>query len=233
MTSCVSVVHRNRSAKRGACAVTVAVLLLAGLLLLPAQARAQTSTFLDLPSGGFGAAIEAVVGAGIMEGCAGDTFFCPTDPVTREDMAVWLERAIHGSGYVPPAATGIFQDVPASYCLAPWIEEFKNEGLTAGCSATPLLYCPYRPLTRAEMAIFLLGAEHGSGYSPPDWCGPPNYNTPTFDDVPCSSWAIDWIEQFHKEGITAGCSANPPLFCPNAGVTREQMAAFMKKIWLP
>jgi hypothetical protein len=27
--------------------------------------------------------------------------------------------------------------------------------------------------------------------------------------------------------ITLGCSANPPLYCPTANVTREQMAAFI------
>jgi hypothetical protein len=32
-----------------------------------------------------------------------------------------------------------------------------------------------------------------------------------------------------KTDITAGCSTNPPLYCPGQSVTREQMAAFLVK----
>ena len=190
------------------------------LLLQPTAAEAQTS-FLDVPPGFWGASfIATVTNAGVMDGCGGE-FFCPHDPVTREDMAIWLERGIHGAGYTPPAASGIFSDVPTSYCLAPWIEQLYADHITAGCSTSPLEYCPFRPLTRAEMAVFLLRAKHG-----PTW-QPPTCTSQVFDDVPCSSWAAAWINELYNEGITAGCSANPPLFCPDDQVTRTQMAAFL------
>ncbi len=38
-----------------------------------------------------------------------------------------------------------------------------------------------------------------------------------------------WVEELANRGITAGCSANPPRFCPGATVTREQMAVFLGK----
>jgi hypothetical protein len=73
-------------------------------------------------------------------------------------MAIFLLRARHGSDYVPPEATGVFQDVPTNYWAAAWIEQLAEEGITAGCSVTPNLYCPTTPVTRDQMAVFLVRA---------------------------------------------------------------------------
>jgi hypothetical protein len=64
-------------------------------------------------------------------------------------------KSSNGSGYVPPPAAGIFGDVPVSNPFAPWIEDLYNRQITAGCSASPLLYCPSNPNTRQQMAVFL------------------------------------------------------------------------------
>jgi hypothetical protein len=71
-------------------------------------------------------------------------------------MAVFLLRARHGSSYVPPDATGVFQDVPTDYWAADWIEQLAEEGITSGCSASPMMYCPATPVTRDQMAVFLV-----------------------------------------------------------------------------
>ncbi len=168
--------------------------------------------------------IDAITSAGVMEGCGG-SFFCPDRPVTREDMAVWLERASRGSSFTPPPPTGVFDDVPVNYCLAGWIEQLKADGFTAGCSEEPPLYCPYNPVNRAQMAVFLLRLEHGLGYKPPDLC--PAGGTGSFADVPCWYWAADWIEQLYQEGITSGCADNPLRYCPYEEVNRAQMAVFL------
>ena len=73
-------------------------------------------------------------------------------------MAVFLLKAKHGSDYAPPAATGIFDDVPAADPFAPWIEQVYSEQVTGGCHAQPLLYCPANPNTRGQMAVFLVKA---------------------------------------------------------------------------
>ena len=50
-------------------------------------------------------------------------------------MAVFLLRAGHGSGYVPPPATGtIFADVAVTDFAADWIEQLYAEGITGGCA---------------------------------------------------------------------------------------------------
>jgi hypothetical protein len=91
----------------------------------------------------------------------------------------------------------VFNDVPCPSLFAPWIEALAAEGVTGGCGAGN--YCPANPVTRAQMAVFLLKIEHGGAYVPPA-C------TPLFADVPCPSQFADWIEQLFAEQITAGCS---------------------------
>jgi hypothetical protein len=139
-------------------------------------------------------------------------------------MAVFLLRGEHGSNYTPPSATGIFEDVPVNYWAASWIEQLYAEGITNGCSVSPLLYCPTSSVTRSQMAIFLLKAKHGSSYTPPPETG-------IFDDVSSNYWAVQWIEQLYSEGITGGCSASPLLYCPDGAVTRDQMAVFLTRTY--
>ena len=63
---------------------------------------ATGTVFGDVPSGAFAAAwIEALAAEGITGGCGGGNY-CPTSPVRRDQMAVFLLKAEHGPGYVPP-----------------------------------------------------------------------------------------------------------------------------------
>jgi hypothetical protein len=48
-----------------------------------------------------------------------------------------------------------------------------------------------------------------------------------FGDVPTSHPFFRFIEALKASGITGGCNANPPLFCPDAPLTRGQMATFL------
>lgn len=112
-----------------------------------------------------------------------------------------------------------FQDVPPTYWAWSSIEALTAAGLTNGCTATG--YCPDRTVTRAEMAIFLGRGLHGAAFAPPAATGT------RFDDVPASYWAGSWIEQIAAGGITLGCNASPPLFCPERTLARAEMAIFL------
>ncbi|HNB85082.1 MAG TPA: S-layer homology domain-containing protein [Anaerolineales bacterium] len=48
-----------------------------------------------------------------------------------------------------------------------------------------------------------------------------------FEDVPSTYWARDFIERLYNAGITSGCSTSPLMYCPDATVTRAQMAIFI------
>lgn len=81
----------------------------------------------------------------------GQDNYCPDLPLKRAESAVFLVKASHGASFVPPAATGtVFNDVPASFWPAPWIERLAAEGVTTGCGDDN--YCPDRAVSRAEMA---------------------------------------------------------------------------------
>ena len=71
------------------------------------------------------------------------------------------------------------------------------------------------------MAVFLLRAKYGADYNPPAATGL------VFQFVGAGDFAAAFIEALAAEGITGGCQASPPLYCPGASVTRAQMAVFL------
>jgi hypothetical protein len=71
-------------------------------------------------------------------------------------MAVFLLKASRGSGYLPPACTGVFGDVACPGTFTNWIERLYTLGITGGCSASPLLYCPSSSVNRGQMAVFVV-----------------------------------------------------------------------------
>jgi hypothetical protein len=54
--------------------------------------------------------------------------------------------------------------------------------------------------------------------------------TATFNDVPTGHPFFQYIEALAESGVTGGCSAAPPLYCPDNPVTRGQMAVFLSKL---
>jgi uncharacterized repeat protein (TIGR01451 family) len=113
--------------------------------------------FIDVPvESPFAPWVEEAASLEITVGCGGGRF-CPQQPVTRGQMAVFLLKTLLSARYVPPAASGtVFADVPAEAFAAAWIEDLYNRGITGGCQASPLLYCPSTPVTRGQMAVFLV-----------------------------------------------------------------------------
>ena len=134
----------------------------------------------------------------------------------------WRDTCPCGAAHVPPACAGVFGDVVCPSLFADWIEELYAVGVTGGCNASPLLYCPGSPVTRAQMAVFLLKASLGSSYAPPNCTGL------VFSDVPCTGSPFDpWIEDLYARAITGGCGGG--AYCPAAANTRGQMAVFLVK----
>jgi streptogramin lyase len=180
------------------------------------------NSFADVPtSHPFYAFIENLFHSGATGGCGGG-LFCPSGTVTRAQMAVFLLKGMFGSSHVPPPATGtVFGDVHVGDFAADFIEELASLGITGGCGGGN--YCPSTFVTRGQMAAFLLKAEHGAAYVPPNCMG-------IFDDVPCPGHQFaNFIEQLSAEGITAGCGGNN--YCPDDPNIRGQMAVFLVKIF--
>ena len=144
---------------------------------------------------------------GITQGCAVDRF-CPNDPVTRAQMATFLDRALS----FPATPTDFFTDDNGSVHHDA-INRMAAEGVTLGCGTG--LYCPADSITRAQMASFLARAldlpASGTDYFSDDESSPHEGN----------------INRIAKAGVTLGCSTG--LYCPESLVTRGQMAAFLHR----
>ena len=87
--------------------------------------------------------------------------FDSASEVSRSDMAVMMAAAF---GHLPPdrqtdEPEGLFADMvgqpPAVTAAA---EALYRAGITRGCALDPLRYCPDRPVTRAQMASFIVRA---------------------------------------------------------------------------
>ena len=113
-----------------------------------------TGIFADVPSDDpFAGWIEDLYSRGVVAGCGPGPTFCPDNAVNRQQMSVFLLKTLLGSGYVPPACTGVFADVPCSNPFAPWIESLYSRHIAAGCGGNN--FCPTNPTTRGQMAPFL------------------------------------------------------------------------------
>jgi hypothetical protein len=182
------------------------------------SAIGQLSIFQDVPpTHTFWRWVQAMHNAGVTSGCA-PGLYCPAFPVTRGQMAIFLLRSREGSAYAPAACTTApFGDVPAGSPFCPWIRELVARGVTTGCGGGN--FCPNGPVTRAEMAVFLLITLQGAGYTPPP-C-----TTAPFGDVPAGSGFCPFIQELVSRGITAGCGGGN--YCPGTQVSRGQMAVFL------
>ena len=158
--------------------------------------------------------INKVARAGITTGCnAEGTRFCPDQPVTRAQMAVFLQRAFK---LPTPATTDRFQDVDGFARDA--IAAIAQAGITAGCNTDGTRYCPDQPVTRAQMAAFLVRAL--------------KLTTPVrpapFTDIFDHHFRNE-ITAIAAAKITAGCNTDGTRYCPDQPVTRAQMAVFLAR----
>ena len=187
----------------------------------PAYTPPTSATFGDVPmTAGHWSWVERLANSTITAGCGAGNY-CPFSEVNSAQMASFLLRSKHcGSSYTPPAvgaSTG-FNNVPLDATYAPWVKQLAAEGITAGCGNGN--FCPQTVVNRAQMAIFLLRAMHGSTYSPPAVGA-----TTGFGDVPLDATYAAWVKQLAAEGVTAGCGDGN--FCPLQNVNRAQLATFL------
>ncbi len=168
--------------------------------------------FADDDGNPFSPDIEWAATAGVTLGCNPpfNDWFCPKLAVTRAQMASFLVRALS----LPDQGGDTFSDDAGSIHEAD-INRIAAAGITLGCA--PGLFCPDQPVTREQMASFLVRA-----YQLPTGSANP------FPDV-TSTHAGD-VAALFAAGVTTGCSTAPPAFCPADPVLREQMAALLNRV---
>lgn len=114
-----------------------------------------TAKFTDMPCTDPAAPwVNELVVRGVTAGCGGGNY-CPLNPVTRDQMSVFLLVAKEGGSYHPDptCVAAPFNDVPCSNPFAIWVRELVTRGVTAGCGGGA--YCPGNVVNRAQMSIFI------------------------------------------------------------------------------
>ncbi|HVL99416.1 MAG TPA: S-layer homology domain-containing protein, partial [Egibacteraceae bacterium] len=145
----------------------------------------------------------------------------PADPIVHNNDGGTTCRDFNRSAAsaplpvpLPPLKPGEFRDVNGGP-HAPAIKALALRDITNGCTAE--LFCPDRQITRAQMASLIararkLPATGGSYFT--DIAGSPHAGA---------------INALAAAGITGGCG--PDRFCPDAPVSRAQMASFLQRAW--
>lgn len=153
----------------------------------------------------------------ITQGCS-DTQYCPDAATTRGQMAVFIIRSAIGDDFVYPTDP-YFTDVPASHPYFKYIQKMRQLNITSGCSTTT--YCPDSPVTRGQMAVFVVRAKLMK-VNPQEF---PYGATPYFTDVPTTHPYFAFIQKMKELSITAGCGAT--TYCADDPNTRGQMSVFI------
>jgi hypothetical protein len=206
---------QHRPIARTASIIALAGLMIAALLPAGAQELDPGGTFIDDDGNVHEGYIEAIAAEGITRGCnpPDNDRYCPSDPVSRGEMAAFLTRALGLSGSTADQFVddedSVFEDD---------INALAAAGITRGCNPPDNdRFCPDGNVTRGQMAAFLVRA---MGYTDPG-------EGDLFTDDDDSVFEND-IDRLGTAGVTRGC--NPPdndRFCPDDLVLRDQMASFL------
>ena len=164
-----------------------------------------------------GSNIEALDTLGVFDGTqCGARKFCPGEPAKRWAIAVWIVRVIDGQDPFPVKESR-FADVDDHEWWMPYVERLADLGTTVGCRTEPLSYCSDATVTRAQMASFLVRAFRLQ-----------RAGSAKFTDTRGSTHEAN-IDALFAAGLTVGCNQRPLRYCPDATVTRAQMASLLNR----
>jgi hypothetical protein len=167
------------------------------------------------------------------------------DVTTRSDIT-WSERGYDFEAFrrelaeliEPKAQTARvrnhpleFVDIDVEHPYHDEIYTLSQLGYVGGCGQDPLIFCPDRPMTRAEAAALFGRVLYGSslGSALPKEQG--------FVDLSLSgdySWAAPWAAALKENGYLSGCAREPILFCPGVPLARvDSIILMLRTIYGP
>lgn len=129
-----------------------------------------SSCFTDVaPSSFYCKYVHYLASQGVTAGCT-PTMFCPDGTMTRAQMAIFLARILAGGDSGVPSSGSIgacsytcgnggnscFSDVSPTAPFCKHVHFIVSQGISSGCS--PSQFCPFDPITRGQMAVFLVRA---------------------------------------------------------------------------
>ena len=162
--------------------------------------------------------IETIAAAGITVGCnRSGTRFCPDQTVTRAQMAAFILRAM-GIEPISGLQESRFEDVDPTERISGYVEKIVELGIIPPRSSVG--FDPGGPVTRADMAWFLVRAI--------DSLEPVAEPVGLFEDIEDPD-LMPAAEALYSVGVTKGCGVEPPIYCPNQSVNRQEMASFLTR----
>ncbi len=183
-------------------------------------AKVPEDNFTDVPSGNpHELAIDCIVWWKIASGTTSSTYG-PTRDVTRAQMATFIAKTISKGRALPASPRDHFTDDNGDPHEKA-INQLAEVGVVSGTTSSA--YAPNRPVSRAQMATFLVkGYEYAAqttlssskDYFTDDNDSPHNTN----------------INKAAEAGFVAGTSSNPPTYGPARNVKRDQMASFLARV---
>jgi hypothetical protein len=166
---------------------------------------------------------KACVDAGIVSGYD-DALYHPEYAVTRDQMAVYISRALAGGDIPEFVGTPTFPDVDETHWALKYVEFAVDEAVVTGYDDGK--YHPEYEVNRAQMAVYVArsmvaptGEAALADYVPAD---PRN-----FPDVASGFWAYKHIEYCVEDGVVNGYADG--LYHPEIIVTRDQMAVYVAR----
>ena len=188
--------------------------------------RGEDAIFPDVPLNHWAnAEVEACFHVGIVGGYPDGTYQ-PGNAVTRDQMAVYISRALAGGDENVPEfiQTPAFPDVPEEHWALDYVEYAVDQNVVAGYDDGT--YRPEYEVTRDQMAVYVaraLVAPTGEAvlinYIPAD---PVN-----FPDVLSDFWAYTHVEYCVENGVVQGYDDG--YYRPEYVVTRDQMAVYVAR----
>jgi acid phosphatase type 7 len=167
--------------------------------------------------------VLACVKARIVQGYDDGTYR-PLLPVSRDQMAVYISRALAGGdGFVPTGpAVATFTDVPTDFWAYKYVEYAVNQNVVQGYDDNT--YRPTVEVDRGQMAVYTTrGMVAPSG----DAGVPTGPAVAIFPDVPTDFWAFSHVEYAVNEGVVQGYDDG--TYRPATIVTRDQMAVYVQR----
>jgi Tol biopolymer transport system component len=168
------------------------------------------------------AEIAACVDADIVAGYPDGTY-APTIPASRDQMAVYISRALAGDDANVPdrgCDTPPFSDVPCDYWARRHIQYALAEGIVQGYPEGD--YRPEEPVDRGQMAVYVARAK--------DWVGIDDDMSTApdlFPDVPAGFWAGTAVQACADSNVVYG--HDDGYYHPEVIVTRDQMAVYVAR----
>ncbi len=150
----------------------------------------------------------------------GDGTYRPAEVVTRDQMAVYIARALAGgdAGVPTGPATATFPDVPTDFWAFKYVEYAVAQNVVQGY---PDGYRPAAAVDRGQMAVFMARAMVGGDADVPEGPG-----TPSFPDVAADSWYYKYVEYCQAQGVVVGYTDG---YHPEGLVTRDEMAVYVAR----